>query len=362
MTLAMTLVASGPESAPGLDAAEHGHFHVHAVVLFLAFHASGITAAEDLPPTGSVTPELYATGFAFAEGPAFDLQGNLYVVNYRELGTIGRITPDGTAGIWCDLNKLSPVEGRKAQANGLKIDSEGRLIAADAGGGRLLRISNDGRQIEVLADRCEGVRFNSINDVAVDRLGNIFFTDPGTSSVEAPVGAVYRYDIGTKRTVRLATGLAYPNGIGVTPDQQHLCVAESDRYRLLIFPLDVATGKVGEPRVLIDFLQPTQDGILGGKFAPDGFVFDVVGRLYVAMWVGGVINVVDVPTGTIVRQYDAGGTRVTNCHFHGAYLYTTVAAKEAVFRLKLNVPGHEYWLPVVAGREDRHAPGMAERP
>jgi hypothetical protein len=44
-----------------------------------------------------------------------------------------------------------------------------------------------------------------------------------------------------------------------------------------------------------------------------------------------------------LRQYSAGGTQATNCHFHGPYLYTTVAAKEAVFRLRLDVQGYEYW-------------------
>ncbi|MCU0979323.1 MAG: SMP-30/gluconolactonase/LRE family protein [Pirellulaceae bacterium] len=321
----------------------HGWTACRLLICGLAL-TSRVLAGEELPATNSVTPELYATGFAFAEGPAFDVQGNLYVVNYRELGMIGRITPDGTASIWCDLNKASPVEGRKVQANGLKIDGEGRLIAADAGGGRLLRIAADGRQVEVLADRFEGTRFNSLNDVALDQAGNIFFTDPGASSSENPVGAVYRYDIGTKKTTRLAEGLAYPNGIGVAPGQQYLCVGESDRYRLLIFDLDAAAGSVSNQRVLIDFPQDTQGDVLGGKFAPDGFVFDTSGRLYVAMWVGGVVNVVDVPSGTLVRQYSAGGGQATNCHFHGPYLYTTVAAKEAVFRLKLGVQCHEYWV------------------
>ena len=60
------------------------------------------------------------------------------------------------------------------------------------------------------------------------------------------------------------------------------------------------------------------------------------------MWTNGVINVIDVPSGNILRQYDAGGEKATNCHFHGEYLYTTIASKEAVFRLKLGVRGFQY--------------------
>ena len=299
-------------------------------------------ADDELPPSYSIEPELYATGFDFAEGPALDAKGNLFVVNYRRKGTIGRITPDGEASIWCDLNELAPVEEREPQANGLKIDGERRLIVADAGGGRVLRVSPDGRQVEVLVDRCDGVRLVSPNDVALDLEGNIYFSDPGGSDAENPIGSVYRYDIQTQQTSCLVEELAFPNGLGVTPDQKHLCVAESQLYRILIFDLDTKTGVVDNERVLVEFPEETSGEIVGGKLPPDGLVFDAQGRLFVGMWVGGVINVVDVPSGKLLRQYKAGGTQATNCHFHGDYLYTTVAAKEAVFRLKLGVAGHQY--------------------
>jgi gluconolactonase len=295
----------------------------------------------DLPPTHSVEPQLYATGFAFAEGPALNEAGDLFVVNYRYKGTIGRITPDGTAGIFCDLAELLPVEGRAPRANGLKIDAEGRLIVADAGAGRLLRIAADGLSGEVLAERCDGARFNSINDVALDRAGNVYFTDPGGSSVRKPIGSVYRYDIFTANVSQLATGMAYPNGVGVTPDQKHLCVNESQRYRVLIWDLS-PDGELSNRRVLIDFPTETRGPIVGGACDPDGMIFDTAGRLYIAMWTGGVVNVVDVATGELIRQYDAGGSKATNVHFHDGYLYTTVAAKEAVFRLNLGVKGFDY--------------------
>ena len=116
-------------------------------VIALVSGAASISRAvePELPPSHSVQPELYATGFEFAEGPTFDREGNLFVVNYRGNGNIGRIARDGTASVWCVLDALTPIEGQRSQANGLKVDSEGRLVVADAGGGRLLRISADGK-------------------------------------------------------------------------------------------------------------------------------------------------------------------------------------------------------------------------
>lgn len=295
----------------------------------------------DLAPSHSVKPELYATGFEFAEGPALDREGNLFVVNYRNNGTIGRIAADGTAKVFCDLRTLAPAGDRKAQANGLKLDRQGRLVASDAGAGRLLRVAADGKSVEVLAETYEGKHFDVINDVGLDLAGNIFFTDPGNSDAKKPTGSIYRYDIQTRKVTRLDTGLAYPNGIAITPDQKHLCVDESARFRVNIYDL-APDGSVSNRRVLSDFPQKDQGDVRGGEFMPDGMIFDARGRLYVAMWGGSVINVVEVPSGKLIRQYDAGGTLATNCHFHAAYLYTTVASKEAVFRLKLGVEGFDY--------------------
>ena len=75
------------------------------LILWLVLPAVSRAAEHaDLPPSHSVDPVLYATGFEFAEGPALNPAGDLFVVNYRANGTIGRITapPDGTASIFCD--------------------------------------------------------------------------------------------------------------------------------------------------------------------------------------------------------------------------------------------------------------------
>ena len=301
-----------------------------------------VAVANDvLPSAEQAKPQLYATGFEFAEGPALDDAGNLFVVNYRGNGKIGRIAPDGTASVFCDLNELAPVEGQKVQANGLKVDKQGRLLASDIGAGRLLRVAADGKSAEVLADKWDGKPLNNINDVALDIAGNVYFSDPGGSSSQKPVGSIYRYNAGTKQVDRLGTGLAYPNGLAVTPGQKRLCLSESGRFRVLIFDI-LDDGTLANRRVLVDFAKPGQKDVAAGEFVPDGMIFDEDGRLYVAMWSLGKINVIDVDSGKIIRQYDAGGGKSTNCHFHGEYLYTTVAAKEAVFRLRLGVKGFDY--------------------
>jgi sugar lactone lactonase YvrE len=300
----------------------------------------GVQPHDDLPQPEAVKAELYATGFELADGPTFDAAGNLYVVNYRRMGTIGRITPDGAASIWCDLVALSPIEGRVPQASGLKVDALGRLVVADAGGGRLLRVSEDGAEVEVLADRFGGQRFHAIDDVALDSLGNVYFIDPGTAKAENPAGSVYLYDLTTKKVTQLDTGLAGPSGVAVSPDQKHLCVSESERYCILIYDLS-ESREVMNGRELIQF-RTAESADAETTFVPGGLIFDERSRLYAAMWESGVINVIDIGTGELVRQYDAGGPQVSNLHFRGSYLYSTVVAKEAVFRLKLDVRGYAY--------------------
>jgi len=306
--------------------------------------AGGAETHGDLPPWRSVRPRLYATGFELAAGPALDSDGNLFAANYRGNGNIGLILADGTAGVFCDLREAASAEGREPRANGLKIDSQGRLIAADAGAGRLLRVAADGKSVEVLADRCEGKRFGHVHDVALDPRGNIYFSDPGNSGSEEPVGSVYRYDIGTAKVSQIATGLARPTGLAVTPDRKHLCLAESGKFRVLIWDMQ-ENGQLSNGRVLIDFPTESRGEIVGGRFAPEGMIFDTAGRLYVAMDAAEVVNVVEVPSGRLIRQYPVKGGGVTNCHFHGGYLYVTVAAKEAVFRLELGVEGFRYNQP-----------------
>ncbi len=311
--------------------------------LLLCHAAAAAKEPTPLPDPAKVTPTMYCTGFAFAEGPAIDREGNLYVVNYREWGTIGKITPDGTASILVDLRKKLPPAGDKLPScNGLKIDDDGNLIGAETGTSQIVRISKDGEQVDVLAREVDRARLQGLNDVALDQQGNIYFANPGQKNV-------YRINKADGSIDRLNPKPIGSNGIGVTPDGKHLVTADSEGLRLMI--LDLVDGRGENQRELISFkpagspaeLSPDEFAKLAAKVGiPDGFVFDEFGRLYVGMWTGSVVHVIDVPSGKILATYQAGGSKATNVHFFKGDLYVTVAAKEAVFKLPLGIRGWQY--------------------
>jgi gluconolactonase len=314
-----------------------------AILFQVVASADAAEKPAPLPSPSKVSPAMYCTGFAFAEGPAIDRDGNLYVVNYREWGTIGKITPQGAASVLVDLRKKLPAEGdRLPSCNGLKIDDDGNLIGAETGTSQIIRISKDGEKVEVLAREVDGVRLNGLNDVALDPKGNIYFANPGQRNV-------YRINKQDGSIDRLNPEPIGSNGIGVTPDGKHLVTADSEGVRLMI--VDLVDGQGKNQRELISFKpagtpeKPSAEEsrtLMEKVGVPDGFVFDEFGRLYVGMWTGKVVNVVEVPSGKLLASYPAGGSQATNVHFYEGDLYVTVAANEAVYKLPLGIRGWRY--------------------
>ena len=281
-----------------------------------------LVSADPAPPLPEkVEPQPVVADIAFAEGPIFDQAGNLYFVNYHTLGTIGRRTPDGTVGIWVHTG---------GQANGLKVDGQGNLIVADYGGKRILRIHPITRRIETLTDSCDAQPYHGPNDVCLDRAGNVYFSDPEASSTDNPIGGLYRItmapDHSVAKVTRLAGDLAFPNGLAVSPDQQRLYVAESFTNRLLCWDLR-PDGTLANKRTVIEFPTPTLDGIM----------FDEAGRLWIARWTNGTVDVVEVEKGELLKSYPAGGTQVTNLCWWGTSLYVTVAGQRSIHRLEVGV-------------------------
>ncbi|MBI3909936.1 MAG: SMP-30/gluconolactonase/LRE family protein [Armatimonadetes bacterium] len=298
----------------GLLASFGPAFTAVALTALMGALACVVLAAPPLPER--IEPYPVVADIEFAEGPTFDQKGNLYFVNYIRNGTIGRKTPDGTVSVWCETG---------GQANGLKADAEGYLIAADYGGKRILRIHPDGRQIQVLADQYDGQPFLGPNDVCLDLEGNIYFSDPTGSGRDKPIGAVYRIDIRDRRCRKLDVGLAFPNGLAVSPDQQRFFLAESGTNRLLVYDLTPA-GEIANRRVARQFETDTLDGIICDEF----------GRLWIARWTNRTVDVVS-PEGELLQSYPAGGDWVTNLCWWGTQLFVTVAGEHSIHRFEVGV-------------------------
>ena len=166
----------------------------------------------------------------------------------------GSATGDG-AILFSDIGdrimKFDPATGKttvfrepSGRANGLIFDPKGRLIAAEganAGGNRRISITEPDGTVRTLADRYEGKRFNSPNDVTVDRQGRVYFSDPryvGSEVRELDFESVFRIDPDGKVT-RLETTARKPNGLAVSPDGKTLYVADNGGRRRALIALDL---------------------------------------------------------------------------------------------------------------------------
>ena len=201
------------------------------------------------------------------EGPAWK-DGWLYFTDGQH---INRMDPKGRTTVF-----------RHNASNGLLFDQEGRLVACESGLRRVTRTEKDGR-ITVLADRFEGKRFNTPNDLCMDSKGRIYFTDPRygpRESMELGFEGVYRIDAVGQVTRIPCQGAERPNGILITPDDRSLYIADNNNNtkggsrKLLRYRLD-EKGDVesGAPEVIFDW----KDGR-----GPDGMKQDAAGRIYVA--------------------------------------------------------------------------------
>ncbi len=302
--------------------------------------AAGVTAASlaDEPATPIVPPdaklEKVWSGGTFTEGPAYGPDRCVY---FSDIGDrIMRYDPA--------TGKTAVYREPSGRANGLDFDPEGRLVAAEGantgGHRRVTRTEKDGT-VRVLADRWQGKRFNSPNDLTIDRRGRVYFTDPryvGDEPREIPTESVYRIDPDGTVT-QIITDVQKPNGIILSPDMKTLYLADSNprgNQHLLAFPLK-PDGTVGAKRLLHDF---------GKQRGIDGMSVDVEGNIYGAAGddrTGGVY--VFDPSGKQLAFIPTPETP-TNCVFGGKDRKTLyITAGKSLYRIKVNRAGFAVFWP-----------------
>lgn len=262
--------------------------------------------------------ELLDSGYAWSEGPLWiesqntllftDVPNNVIHKWTAENGVEVFLTPSGYTG-------TAPTVSREPGANGLMLDNQGNLLVCQHGDRRVSRYEGSFDKPEpkftTLADKYDGRRLNSPNDLAVRSNGDIFFTDPpygfkqldNDPDKEIPFNGVYKISTGGKVTV-LVDSITKPNGIALTPDEKTLIVANSDPAKAIWYAFDIAENdSLTNARVFYDATSLVNEE---NKGLPDGFKIDANGNVFASgpggIWIfdktGKVLGKVRLPNPT----------------------------------------------------------------
>lgn len=264
--------------------------------------------------------EVVAMGFEWSEGPVWvprdggyllfsDVPKNTVFKWSEKEGLSEFLKPSGYTGI----TRYSDEPG----SNGLTLDAAGRLISCEHGDRRVSAMAFGEGKI-TLADRYDGKRLNSPNDVVVRSQGDLYFTDPpyglpnreNDEHQEYGFCGVFRVSLEGKVSL-ISEEMSRPNGLAFSPDEKILYVAQSDGRQPIIRAFDIAEdGTASNSRVFYDASE------LAGKLkgSPDGLKVDAKGNLF-ATGPGGV-HVIS-PQGKLLGRIDTKEA-TANCAFGGA--------------------------------------------
>jgi gluconolactonase len=278
--------------------------------------------------------ERVAHGFRWAEGPVWFGDGRFLL--WSDI-------PNNRIMKWEEETGMVSVFRKPSGfANGNTRDRQGRLVTCEHGGRRVSRTEYDGT-VSVLADRLDGKRLNSPNDVVVKSDGSVWFTDPPfgllgyyegyVAQQELPAN-VYRIDGATGALTVVAEGVSGPNGLAFSPDESILYVVESRSVPRNILAYDVVGGGRG--------IANRRTLIAAGPGTPDGFRCDVDGNLWCGWGMGDpALDGVAVfnPDGRLIGRIDLP-ERCANVCFGGTYRNRLfMASSTSVYALYVNTQG-----------------------
>ena len=301
-------------------------------------------ALDEIVPVGARIEKL-AGGFLFTEGPVWvsrtdDTNGYLLFSDPNN-NVIYRWTQDGQLSIFMTKSGYRGMDiGEYGQpgSNGLTLDKQGRLTIDQHGNRRVVRMEKNG-QFTVLADRYEGKRLNSPNDLVYKSDGALYFTDPpfglpkffDDPRKELPYSGVFRVSPDGANIQLLTKELSGPNGLAFSPDEKYFYVDNWDEKKKIVMRYEVKPdGTLSNGKVFFDMT------LANGEDALDGMKIDQKGDLYVSG-----------PGGLWIISPDGRhlGTIVGPEHPHnfawgdddGKTLY--LCARTGLYRIRLKVTG-----------------------
>jgi gluconolactonase len=299
--------------------------------------------AQLIDPAAKI--EMLAGDFKWSEGPAWDKKNNRVLFSdipnnrvcswSKKEGLKDFLKPSGYTG-------TAPFTGREPGSNGLAFDKHGVLHLCQHGDRRISKLI-DGKFV-TLADKYEGKRLNSPNDLVFHSNGDLYFTDPpyGLPLIEKDpkkeldFQGVFRVKPDGTLTL-LTKEMSRPNGLALTPDEKHLIVANSDPAKAIwmIFPLKT-DGTLGEGKVYADVTADVKAS--PNKGLPDGMKIDQKGNVW-ATAVNGVY-VFDAAGKLLGKIHTSVPTANLGFGDDGGTLY--ICANTELLRVKTKMKGIGY--------------------
>ena len=307
---------------------------------------------DAIVPAGAKIEKL-ADDCTWTEGPIWIHSGFLLFADIPH-NRIMKWTPAGALTVFMQPSGYTGKEafkGPESGSNGMTLDRSGRLTVAGHAARNVFRLESlaKGAKMTVLAERYQGKRLSSPNDVVYRSDGSLYFTDPpyglptqqdNDPAKELPFNGVFRIPGATSHRpgappddskLELLIGdITRPNGIAFSPDQKYLYIAVSDPAKKIWMRYDVKPdGSDTNGKLFYDATSNTEDGL------PDGMKVDQKGNIYSAgpggVW---IISPEGKHLGTIKP-----GEKVANCNWgdDGKTLYIT--ASTSLYRIRLKIPG-----------------------
>ncbi|WP_299437988.1 SMP-30/gluconolactonase/LRE family protein [uncultured Aquimarina sp.] len=277
----------------------------HFMFFLIFISCSKKITSEDFTKEGEFTDGI--------EGPATDSEGNIYAVNYKKQGTIGKVTKTGDTSLFIELPDGSI-------GNGIRFKGNDEMYVADYVNHNILKINTKNKEIKVVANQPSA---NQPNDLAISPNGTIYASDPNWHDNSGNLWRVTE----EKGFELLEANMGTTNGIEVSPDGKHLYVNESIQRNIWVYDI-TSNNDITNKRLFAKF----------DDFGMDGMRCTSSGHLFVCRYDKGTV-VVFTPEGELIKEFFLKGKKPTNITFSNdsEIAYITLADRGCIEMFRISI-------------------------